>query len=515
MKHSFESVKLCAAALLCAASGWGQFATPAAGAPSGAQANQLPLSGKASSGSVTATQSAVPGTTNSVNTINPSVQTSGAYAGSTSSVTKLPFSGRLSLQDAVKRALEFNLGSVGLSLALQQVKGQQRVVRSALMPNVNGAVSENVQEVNLRAQGLRITSPFPGIGLPSIVGPYNYFDLRARLTQSVADMTAINNYRSAKELVRASEFSAQDSKDLVVLAVGGAYLQVIAAKARVESAKAQLDTANALLNQTQQQKSVGLVAQIDVNRNEVQVLTQRQRLSTLQNDLAKQKINLARITGLPPNDNFDIADDVPFAAAPPLAQDDAVKQALMQRADIKAADAQVKAAEKIVSAARAERLPSLALNGDYGVIGTNPAQSHSTFSVSGTLRIPIWQGGKTEGDIEEANAELGQRRAELEDVRGQVESQVRNAFLDLEAATSQVDVARRNLDVTRETLDLTRQRFEAGVTDVVDVSQAQATVAAAELDYINAVFAHNVAKLSLARAAGGADQNLGRYLKLQ
>ncbi len=174
----------------------------------------------------------------------------------------------------------------------------------------------------------------------------------------------------------------------------------------------------------------------------------------------------------------------------------------MQRPDIKAAEAQIRAAERTLAAARAERLPSLSVNADYGVIGENPAQSHGTFSVAGTLSIPIWQGGRTEGDIEQANAALAQRRAELEDLRSRVESEVRNAFLDLQTATSQVEVARQNLDVTRETLTLTRQRFDAGITDSVEVSQAQSSVASAELDYINSVFAHNVAKLSLARAAG-------------
>jgi outer membrane protein TolC len=257
------------------------------------------------------------------------------------------------------------------------------------------------------------------------------------------------------------------------------------------------------------------VSQIDLNRSEVQLLTQKQRLATLQNDFSKQKINLARLTGLPPNDRFDLTDDVPFADAPVLAEEDAVTQSLMARPDIKAAEAQIKAAEKNVAAAHAERLPSLALNADYGVIGTNPSQSHGTFSVSGTLRIPMWEGGRTEGDIEQANGALAQRRAELEDLRSRVESEVRNAFLDLEAAKSQVEVARRNLDVTRETLTLTRQRYDAGVTDSVEVSQAQSSVASAELDYINSVFAHNVAKLSLARAAGNAADNLPRFLKMQ
>ena len=150
--------------------------------------------------------------------------------------------------------------------------------RSAAQPQRH--LSETVQQTNLRAEGLRFSSPFPGFGIPSIVGPFNYFDLRAHLTQTVADLTALNNYRSAKETLRANEFFAQDAKDLVVLAVGGAYLQVIAAQARVESARAQLETANALYEQTAQQRSVGLLAQIDVNKSQVQVLTQQQRLAT-------------------------------------------------------------------------------------------------------------------------------------------------------------------------------------------------------------------------------------------
>ncbi len=508
-------MKTIAIFLLVSSAAWAQFGPPA-GSSGSSVATQVPLSGRtAETGSVTATQSAVAGTTNSVNTINPSIQPAGPYTGSALSTTKMPFSGKLSLKEAIARGLEYNLGSVGLSVAMAQAHGEARVARSALMPNLNGSLSETVEQVNLKADGLRFSSPFPGFGIPTIVGPFNYFDLRARLSQTIADFTSLNNYRSAKETLRADQLYAQDSRDLVVLAVGGAYLEVIAARARVESAKAQLDTANALYSQTAQQKAVGLLAQIDVNKSEVQMLTQKQRLATLQNDLAKQKINLARLTGLPPNDRYDLTDEVPYAAAPPLGQEDAVQQALKDRPDIKAADAQIKAAERTLAAARAERLPSLAVNADYGVIGLNPAQSHGTFSASGTLSFPIFRGGRIEGDIEQANAALTQRKAEMEDLRSRVEADVRNAYLDLEAATSQVDVSRQNLDVTRQTLELTRQRFDAGITDAVEVSQAQLTVAEAELDYINSVFAHNVAKLSLARAVGGSAESLPRFLKLQ
>jgi outer membrane protein TolC len=510
-----KRTQFCVALLLSSPCAFGQFGAPAAQS-GGSVASQVPLSGRTGeAGSVVATQSPVPGATTSVNTINPAIQALGPYSGSALSTAKRPFTGKLSLREAVARGLEYNLGTVGLTLAMQQAHGQALVSRSALLPNLNGTLSETVTQEDLAALGLRISSPIPGFGIPKVVGPFNYFDLRAHLTQTVADLTALNNYRSSKEALRGNEFFGQDAKDLVVLAVGGAYLQAIAAQARVVSTRAQLDAASALFQQSSQQRAAGLIAQIDVNKNQVQVLTQQQRLATLQNDLAKQKINLARLTGLPPNEKFELTDDLPFAEAPAVGEEEAVQQALGQRPDIKAAEAQIHAAERTLTAARAERLPSLSLSADYGVIGTNPSESHGTFTVAGTLRVPIWQGGRTEGDIEQANAALAQRRAEFEDTKSKVESDVRSAFLDLTAATSQVEVARQNLDVTKQTLDLTRQRFDAGVTDTVDVSNAQASVAAAELDYINAVFAHNVAKLSLARAAGGTNENLSRFLKLQ
>ncbi len=478
-----------------------------------AQTTQLPLSGRSGqSGSVNTVQTPVPGLTSSVNTLNSSVQVQGPYAGSAPSAK--PFSGKLSFREAIDRALEYNLGPTGLTEAIRQSRGQARVARASLLPNLNGALRENVQQTNLSALGVRVSVPIRGFSFPTIVGPFNYFYLRATLTQTIADLTALNNYRSAQELVKANEASLRDARDLVVLATGGAYLQVIAAQARVRSAEAQIQTAQALFKQAQDRRQVGLLAQIDVNRSRVELQTQQQRLATLQNDLAKQKINLARITGIPVTDAYGITDEIPFSPAPPMAIDQALKQALETRADLQAAALQVRAAERTRSAARSERLPSLALSADYGAIGTNPAQSHGTFTVIGTLRIPIWQGGRTEGAIEQAEAALDQRRAEAADVRGRIEADIRNAFLDLQSAGQQINVAQSNQEVARETLKLTRDRYEAGVADAVEVVQAQETVAGAELDYITAVFAHNLAKVSLARALGRADTTIAQFIQV-
>lgn len=491
--------------------------TPSSGTQSQpVQATQLPLSGRnPQAGSVTTTQTAIPGTTNSINTINPAVQMQGPFTGSTSSVTRRPFSGRLSLREAVDRALEFNLGAVGLTEAVRQARGQSKVARSALLPNLNANLSETVQQIDLQALGVHFDFPIPGFSPPTVVGPFNFFDLRASLSQTVLDLTARNNYRASKEIARANELSVDDARDLIVLAVGGTYLQVIAARSRIDAAHAQLTTAEALYKQTSEQRAAGVVAQIDLNRSQIQLLTQQQRLLSLENDYSKLKITLARLTGLPPNEQYEISDAIPFAEAPPLSFEEALKQAFAQRSDLKAAEAQVEAAERARSAARAERLPSFAVRADYGVIGTNPSQAHGTFSVVGTVRVPIWQGGRTKGQTEVAEAALAQRQAELEDLKGRIESEVRNAYFDLQAAASQVEVARKNIQAATQNLDLTRQKFEAGVSDNVEVVQSQEALSTANTDYISSVFAHNLAKVSLARAIGRASEALPQFLKLQ
>jgi outer membrane protein TolC len=484
----------------------------AGAAPAGntSTASQLPLSGRTvQSGSVIATQSPLPGTTTSVNTLNTTVQVNGPYVGSSSSVTRAPFSGRLSLSEALQRGLSYNLGAVGLSAAVRQAKGQQRVARSALMPNLNGSFRENYFTEDLQVLG--ISAPF----LPTIVGPINYFDLRVTLTQNFVDMTSLNNYRASKEVVYANEQALQDARDTIVLAVGASYLQVIAAKARVESARAQLDTATAIYKQTAARRAEGLAAQIEVNQDLVKQQTQRQRLGTLENDLARQKINLARLTGLPPNNKYEISDSIGFSEPPMIPVDEAVRAALESRPDLKAAQAQVRAAERSKSAARAERLPSLSLSADLGEIGNHFDNANHTYTVAGSLKIPIWQGGRAAGDIEQSEAALDQRRAELEDVQGRIESDIRNAYLDLEAAASQLDLARNNQQVARETLRLTREKLEEGISDSVEVTQAAEAVSSADLDNITALFAHNLAKLSLARALGGAEKRVPDYLKVQ
>lgn len=499
-----------AAVLALAVCGFAQVGGPP---PPTARPTTLPLSGRGSqSGGVVATESPVPSTTTSVNTVNPTVSVTGAYSGSTSSTATMTFSGKLSLADAIQRGLVYNLGAVGVKQALNQVHGQLKTARGSLLPNVTADVADTEETFNLKTIGFSFS--FPGFSVPNIVGPFNVLDVRARVSQSVGDFTAINNYRVAQQLARASDYSVKDAQDLVVLAVAGSYLQVIAAAARVDAARTQLDTAKALYQRTVLQLEFGKVAQLDVNRSRVEMLLNQERLTTLQNDLAKQKITLARLVGLPPTDQYEIANSIPYTPAPPISLDQAVKEALDNRADLKAAEVQVTAAERALAAARAERYPSGSVSADYGDIGP-PSDLRRTYTVVATLNVPIWNGGRTAGDIAQAEAALAQRRAELEDSKSQVESEVRTAYLDLQAAASQVDLAKQNLDLNHETLGQTRDKYATGVNSNVEVVQSQESVSGAQLDYIDSIFAHNLAKLSLARAMGGTADKLAQFLTVQ
>ncbi len=493
---------------------WAQFGQQAA--QGGSQSALLPLSGRtAPGGSVTAAQNPVPGATASVDTLNPTVQVQGGLSGSLRATVATALDAPLSLATALRRGVEFNLGAMNLSAVVDQVRGQRIVARSALLPNLSGDVSATRQQVNLGAMGIRFNVPLQGTTFPTIVGPFNQVDVRARLSQVLFDRVAWNNYRAVSETLRAAELSAEDAHDAIVLAVAGTYLEVVAARARVEAVRAQLTTATALLQQTEERRAAGLAAQVDVGRSRVQALTQQQRLTTAQNDYAKQKIDLARMIGLPPTDRYEVGDDVPFATAPALPLEEALRQARDARGDVKAAEAHVRAAERASGAARAERLPSATLSADYGAIGNTLPDAQATFSVVGRVRVPLWQGGRATGVALQANAALRQRQAELADLGDQVEGDVRKTYLDLEAAASQVAVALTNQEVATETLELTRQRFAAGISDNVEVVQAQEAVASAALSYINSVFAHNLAKVSLARTMGVAAERLPDFLRVQ
>lgn len=480
------------------------------GSASSTVATPLPLSGRTNNtGSVAAQQSSSGGA--GVNAINSSIQVSGSYEGSVQ-VSNLPTGPiRLTLADAVRRGLAANLGTISADDSARASRAQRIQALSALLPNISATASETVLQINLATYGLQIK--VPGFNFPTIVGPFAYSQLQGNFSQSVVDFVQLRNLRSSRESERASWLSAKDAREVVVLAVGGTYLQTAAVGAQVISQRAQVENAHTVYQQAVIRKQAGTNARIDVMRSLVELQTQQQRLSSVESDFRKQKIALARLIGLPLDRELILLEPLKVNKAPVPDTEIAIRQAIQHRPDLQAAEAQLRAAEQALSAARAERFPSISLSGDYGVNGPNPASTHGVFAVTGSLNIPIWQGGRTIGEIQQAQATVHQRQAELADDRGRVEQDVRTALIELETATGQVDLAKTNRDYANETLSEARDRFNAGVATTVEVVQAQEQVAGAESDYIASVFSFDLARLSLARATGQAETELPNLLR--
>jgi outer membrane protein TolC len=425
-----------------------------------------------------------------------------------------PVAGVLTLRDAIQRALENNLTIVGLGHAVTQERGVQRVALSQLLPNLTGEVSGIQQVINLAAMGVEIIIPEVGFRLSNVVGPFGVLDWRARLSQSIINIPAIRNHSATAEAVRASELTLNDARDLIALTVGRVYLEGQAARARVEATRAQVQTAVAIHEKALNQEDAGLATPLDVTRAEVQTLTARHRLVTLEAALARQKIELSRLTGLPATEQYDFEPGVPFSPAPPLSLEVALKQATEQRADLQAAQARVRAAELALSATRAERVPTMSVSADYGTSLASGYSSVNTYAVSTLIRVPLFEGGRIGGQVQQALSALSRRRAERDELVTQMEADIRKVYVDVQAAELGVAVAERNVQLTRETLGLTRQRFDAGVSDNVAVVQSQESLATAERDYIDSVLAHNLAKLDLARFLGRTAEDLDGFLRL-
>ena len=477
-------------------------------------AQPLPLSGRQQNGSVVSEQTpALTGGSNSVNTLNPSLQVQGVYQGSVprGAVSTTPIA--LSLEDAVRRGIQYNLGAISANDAAKQARAQQLGSLAQLLPDITGNALESVQKSNLAALGLRLNLPIPGFHFPSTVGPFNYFDAGANFSESLS-LTALRNWESSRENNRSAQLLTRDSRELVALAISASYLQAIAAGARIETADAQVATAKAVYEQAMDRNRSGLNATIDVNRSLVELQTQQQRLTTLTNDFEKQKILLARVIGLPMAQKFTFSDSAPYREAPAPNVDDMILRAFAMRADVQAAAAQVKAAQFSRKAAVAEFFPSFALTGEYGVMGVNPSRdAHGTFSVNGAVDFPIFRSGRIRAQIDQADAVLAQRNSEYEDAKGRAEQDVRLALLDWAASAQQVQVAQSNRGLARQTLEQARDRFRAGVTDTVEVVQGQESVATAEQDYISALYAFNLAQVSLGRATGQTEQGIARMLQ--
>ena len=407
----------------------------------------------------------------------------------------------LSIAEAISRALEHNLGLLLADDGLNRARAARLKALADLLPNVSGRVSETRQQLNLAAYGF----PLPE-GIPSIVGPFNLFDARVYVSQSLLDFKALNDTRAETHNVAAARHDYKGARDLVVLVTVDAYARALAASARVDAARIQVETSRALHAQAMDMKAAGLVAGIDVLRAEVQLESDRQQVTAGVTGFEKAKLVLARLIGLPAGQAITLTDQLTSAPTPDLTLDQALERAYTTRGDYLAALERVQAAEASRRAAGGERLPSVRVTANYGDLGHSLSESHSTFAVAGAVDVPIFQGGRSRGKELEADTALRTRKAEADDLKASIYYEVRAALLDLEAGNEQTRVAGRARDLANAQLTQARDRFAAGIAGNIEVVQAQAALAQASDQLIAAVYTTNLAKGALVHAVGIAEE---------
>jgi outer membrane protein TolC len=425
--------------------------------------------------------------------------------------TKL-VSGRmpLSLQDAINLGLKHNLGLLLSRADTRAARGQHWQELSALLPHVSAAPYVADSKVNLAQVGLGRAAANV-FHISPAVGPFSYFDARAEVTQTLFDWKSINSARAASADVQSADYTLLDANDLVVLAVGYAYFQAVADQARIATYEAQVQTAQTLSDQATDQVNAGTAADIDALRSKVELQTRQQQLIEAKNDFAIQQIAVARVIGLAPGQEFALDDKSPYLPLEGIVLDEALRRAYASRSDYRAAAADVRGAELSRKAAVAGYFPSLSFGADYGTGGAHPSDATRVYDVRGTLSIPIFTGNRVHGDIQQADARLEQVRERLDNLRAQIEADVRTAVLNLQSSAEQVKVAASNIDLADQTLTQSRDRFTAGVTDTVEVVQSQQAVASAHEQYISSLYKYNFAKISLIRALGTGERGVKEY----
>jgi outer membrane protein TolC len=348
------------------------------GASSTPKAQQVPL--PQSAGTVEAQQSTAgsAGSTSSVNTLNSTIQVSGSFAGSIPDPKAPQGLLTLTIADAIHRGLQFNLGGVTANVSVRQARAQRLAALSQMLPNIYATLTETSAKVDLQTLGLTASVFGGGIALPTTVGPFHYYSALGNVSEDLS-LTALHNIRQSAASLQAARMSTANARELIVLAVGGTYLRVIANKANVVSQEAQVKQAEASYKLADAQYQAGTKTIIDSNKSLVELRTQQQRLSALRGDLLKETMQLARLIGLPAGQQLSLSEDLPVQVPDTISLEEGIKIALDERPDLKAARLQLKAADEARRAAKSEYFPSLSINGDYGLEG---------ISEQGSLRVP-------------------------------------------------------------------------------------------------------------------------------
>lgn len=421
----------------------------------------------------------------------------------------------ISIDEAVQRGMQYNLQQILYRQNERAVHGEILTVGNNLLPTVQAQVESSAQEINLAAMGFKASS-LSGLNIPggkfAEIVKVNTTAAQLNVSQALFNLPAYEFYRAARKAELVAQLNTKLGRGNVVLFVGTKYLQCLADSAQIANAIALERSDEVALRQTTLSHDAGVGINLDVLRAKVQLQTQQQVRIGAENTLAKDKIALARLIGLPADQDLILSDTVPFAELATLSEPDALKLAFTRRKDYLALEAQIDVAQYTAKAVRYQRLPTLAFGGYYGVLGETTGLYHGDFVAQGRLQFPIFQEASLRGESEVASAQIVRVKSQLASLRIDIEEQIRANMLDVQSSSDLVKVARSNVALSTQELSDATDRFTAGITDDLPLVQAQATVAAAQNRLVQSEFQYNQSKLALARSIGVIETQYRSYL---
>jgi outer membrane protein TolC len=393
-------------------------------------------------------------------------------------------------------------------------------VVNVLVPNLNLTASSQAQEINLAGQGFKpslfakfaSTGLFPpGLQIPLIV-KVNSTQANVSLSQTLFDLADFELFRGTKNETNVVDLTLLNDRGDVVLTVGNQYLTILADEANVTNAQAQVVSAKTLFDQAKAKQDAGVGVHIDTLRAQVAYQQRQQDEVAQENRLAKDKIQLARVLGIPAGQQIELTDKAPFHELETMDLGAAKATAYEHRKDLLALQEQIKLDQHVLRAVKYQRLPTVAFNGDYGVIGITNGSYHGDFTAEGSLRFPIFNEAKQRGQQEVAEAQLLGLHQRESDLRVTIDAQIRAAMLDVTSSNELVKVAQSNVELSKQALSDAEDRFKAGVDDNLPVVDAQATLTSAQSQLVQSLYKFNVAKLQLARNTGVVETRYRTYL---
>ncbi|MCE5307218.1 MAG: TolC family protein [Acidobacteriales bacterium] len=411
---------------------------------------------------------------------------------------------RLDMKRAVEIALAPN-GNVRIALAREytvQAKARTAQARGFLLPDFYAAVGQQNLTRNLEAMGIRVQVPIPGFHFPTFVGPFNVFDARASVTQTLFDFSSIRRLQAARAAQRAVTAESEATDNQVADQVARTYLAASSAEAHLDAARANVTLAESLLDLALNMKAAGTGTGIEVTRARVQLANENQKLLVAESGRTQAHLKLLKVMGLALHTRLELMDHLSHKAVEVQPIEKAIETALVERPDWKAQQLREDSTKYSYGAAKFERLPTISAFGDYGSSGTSINNSLPTRTIGVQARLSIWDGGRRDARRAEAHSVYRAEQVRSRDLKEQIELELRLSQENLRSADQQVKVAAEGLALAENELAQAQRRYTAGVTNSIEVTDAQARLERARDSRIGALVDYNLAWLDLNAAMG-------------